>query len=63
MHHVFEYGLQLLEENLEYPAQIDKKETDLPPNIYTMWEKGEHWDQLILKARMFYIKRNILDKR
>lgn len=64
MHNVFNYGMRLIEDNLGYPAKTTKAVGDnLLSSIYTMWEVGRHWDQLIPKARMFYIKRNILDKQ
>ena len=56
--------MRLIEDNLGYPAKTTKAVGDnLLSSIYTMWEVGRHWDQLIPKARMFYIKRNILDKQ
>lgn len=63
MHKVFGYGMHLVDENIGYPVTVTGDiDAHLLSSIYTMWEDGRHWDQLVPKARMFYIKRNILDK-
>ena len=63
MHKVFGYGMHLVDENIGYPVTVTGDiDAHLLSSIYTMWEGGRHWDQLVPKARMFYIKRNMLDK-
>lgn len=63
MQKVFQHGMALLDENFgRYEvsrAQIDAR---LIYRIEDMWEKARHWVELIPKAKMFWIKRQILDK-
>jgi len=63
MQTVFDYGMHLLDHifyDINSRRTVDSK---VLKTVFTMWEEGNHWDQLIPKCRLFYIKWKMLDEK